>query len=143
MHQAVELLIKRMESNPEEFSGDAHDRWMRHIKRYEEFMTDEERDAILEKHRAIMMTRMHKDIMSELLYGDEQRQEDRRAMLEAASNSLTSSLVFSPSQGVEAMRISPEGVIGIGRATISNNISIDGETLDKPTLRKLKALLKQ
>jgi hypothetical protein len=138
MHQAVELLLKRMESNPEEFSGDSHDRWMRHIKRYEEFMSDEERDVISEKHRAIMMDRMHKDIMSELLYGDEQRKEDRRAMLEAASKSLTSSLVFSPGQGVGAMSISPEGMVGI-----SNNISIGGETLDKPTLRKLKALLKQ
>lgn len=138
MHQAVELLLKRMESNPEEFSGDSHDRWMRHLKRYEDFLSDEEREAIQTKQREIMMTRMHKDIMSELLYGDEQRQEDHRAMVEAASKSLTNSLVFSPSQGIEAMRISPEGVIGI-----NTNISIGGETLDKPTLRKLKALLKQ
>jgi hypothetical protein len=111
---------------------------MRHLKRYEDFLSDEEREAIQTKQREIMMTRMHKDIMSELLYGDEQRQEDRRAMVEAASKSLTNSLVFSPSQGIEAMRISPEGVIGI-----NTNISIGGETLDKPTLRKLKALLKQ
>jgi hypothetical protein len=136
MHQAVELLLKRMESNPEEFSGDSHDRWMRHLKRYEDFLSDEEREAIQTKQREIMMTRMHKDIMSELLYGDEQRQEDHRAMVEAASKSLTNSLVFSPS---------PVTGFPVNNtiAMQADTMTLGGEPLDKETLKQLKALLTQ
>ena len=55
MHQAVELVLKRMESNPDEFTGDSRDRWMRMIKRYEAFFSDDERKEISEKQIAIMM----------------------------------------------------------------------------------------
>lgn len=86
MHQAVELILKRMESNPEEFTGDSKDRWMRILKRYEPFFSDEERKAILVKQNAIMMKEFHDEVMGELLYGEERRQQERemQAQMEMA-----------------------------------------------------------
>lgn len=73
MHPAVELLLKRMESNPDEFvqGHKRHHKWERLIEKYSEFMDKEDKDALKQKYRVIQMDQMHKSVMAELLYGDE------------------------------------------------------------------------
>ena len=75
MHQAVELLLKRMESNPKEFTRHdlRHTRWNAIIHRYDPYMDSNDRDAIQEKYRKIQMDSMLEEIMAELLYGETNR----------------------------------------------------------------------
>ena len=69
MHPAVELLLKRMESNPDEFVTEHRKSriWDALITRYESFMTKEENAAVKQKYSEIQMSQMHKEIMAELL----------------------------------------------------------------------------
>lgn len=73
MHPAVELLIKRMESNPDEFvqGHKRHHKWERLIEKYSEFMDKADKDALTKKYCIIQMEQLHKSVMAELLYGDE------------------------------------------------------------------------
>lgn len=71
MHPAVELLLKRMDSHPEEFINPhrRHSRWSRILRDYTDYMNEEEQNAVKDKCRKIYLEAMQKDIMSELLYG--------------------------------------------------------------------------
>jgi hypothetical protein len=84
MHQAVELLLKRMESTPNEFvsSHPRQVRWDRIIRGYDSYLTEEEREAIRQKYSEIQMDGMHKDIMAELLYGEEQNNFENQTYIE-------------------------------------------------------------
>jgi hypothetical protein len=71
MHQAVELLLKRMDRHPEEFikPHPRFTRWSRILREYTDYMNEEENNAIKDKCREIYMSAMQKDVMAELLYG--------------------------------------------------------------------------
>lgn len=79
MHPAVELLIKRMESNPSEFikGHERHHKWERIIEKYMDYLNSEDREMLKNKYSEIQMEQMHKDVMAELLYGEDPRQDDR------------------------------------------------------------------
>ena len=63
IHPAVELLIKRMKSNPEEFMGNAWN-W---TLTYAEHFTEEENNLIKAEHRKLRMEQLHTKIMKQLL----------------------------------------------------------------------------
>jgi hypothetical protein len=148
MHQAVELILKRMESNPDEFTGDSKDRWMRTIKRYEAFFNDEERKAISEKQNGIMMGEFHKEVMAELLYGEERRREEREAQAEMAQMKTQSQIMRNAAQNLST--IQPGSIYALSaNSALSNTVTIQsdtmtlgGETIDKPLIQKLKELVK-
>jgi len=73
MHPAIDLLIKRMESNPDEFvkGHDRHPKWERIIEKYMEFVNPEDKKVLKEKYSALQLDQMHKEIMAELLHGEE------------------------------------------------------------------------
>jgi hypothetical protein len=77
MHVAIELLMKRMESNPDEFvkGHSRHPKWERIIEKYMEFVNPEDKKVLTEKYSALQLDQMHKDVMAELLYGEESREE--------------------------------------------------------------------
>ncbi len=158
MHQAVELILKRMESNPDEFTGDSKDRWMRMIKRYEAFFSDEERKAISEKQNGIMMKEFHNEVMGELLYGEERRQQEREAQMEIAQMKMQSQILGLQAQS--AMNATQNSMLGQALqpgsvyALAANNaassalhiqsgtMTLGGETIDKSLIQKLKELVK-
>jgi hypothetical protein len=145
MHQAVELILKRMESNPDEFTGDSKDRWMRMIKRYEAFFSDEERKAISEKQNAIMMREFHNEVMGELLYGEERRQQEREAQMEIAQMKMQSQILGLQAQSAmnAAQAIQPGSIYALAANNVaSGTVTIGGETIDKSLIQKLKALVK-
>jgi hypothetical protein len=78
MHVAIELLIKRMESNPDEFvkGHSRHSKWERIIEKYMEFVNPEDKKIMKEKYSALQLDQMHKDVMAELLYGEENSREE-------------------------------------------------------------------
>ncbi len=158
MHQAVELILKRMESNPDEFTGDSKDRWMRMIKRYEAFFSDEERKAISEKQNAIMMKEFHNEVMGELLYGEERRQQESEAQAQIAQMKMQSQIFGLQAQSAmnAAQAIQPGSIYALagnsltsGTVTIqgtphiqSDTLTLGGETIDKSLIQKLKELVK-
>jgi len=78
MHVAIELLMKRMESNPDEFvkGHSRHPKWERIIEKYMEFVNPEDKKILREKYSALQLDQMHKDVMAELLYGEENSKEE-------------------------------------------------------------------
>ena len=153
IHPVVELLLARMESNPEEF-GWAESRWGYLLGQVEECSSDEERRAIKAALRPIHLDEAHKWMMDELFNGDERRAEAERnlmaanrtaqavAQLNASANlsqyqnaigistqTPSQSLVINTA-GQEAMRIQANGQLNIG-----------GETLDAGMLKKMKSAL--
>lgn len=71
-HPAVQLLLSRMKSHPEEFSLDdetlvARWDWPAIMKGYGSFMTEAEKAALLDAMRPIALEELHHGIMRELL----------------------------------------------------------------------------
>jgi hypothetical protein len=78
-HAVVRLLLKRMESNPEEFKSHA-DRWDRVLVEVLEHANGAEIAAIHASIRNIRLGEAHEDMMDELLNGEDRRrksEEDR------------------------------------------------------------------
>lgn len=62
---AVELLLARMDSNPEEFSEGG--RWERLIARNRAFLPMEDQMALTDKINTLRLEAFHKEVMSKLL----------------------------------------------------------------------------
>jgi hypothetical protein len=78
-HDAVKLLLARMESHPEEFrfkEGAYHDRWYNHISAINSYGNEADKAAIAAKGRDIRMAEVHEQIMDELLNGEDRRRKE-------------------------------------------------------------------
>jgi hypothetical protein len=62
---AVELLLARMDSNPEEFTDGG--RWERLLIRHRSYLPMEDQMALTDKLNTLRMDVFHKDVMKELL----------------------------------------------------------------------------
>lgn len=80
LHDAVKLLLKRMETHPEEFPTETgyhlQGRWAKLLEKYAPFMSEAEEKAISDAKRNLCMHRMHEDIMKELLAPEENHDVD-------------------------------------------------------------------
>lgn len=79
-HDAVKLLLARMDSNPEEFKfkdPSYHDRWYNHISAVNSYGNEADKAALNAKIRDIRMAEVHEQIMDELLNGDERRAKEK------------------------------------------------------------------
>ena len=63
--EAVELLLARMDSNPEEFTENG--RWEKLIVRYRSYLPMQDRTAMEDKINTLRLDVFHKDVMNELL----------------------------------------------------------------------------
>lgn len=74
-HPVVKLLLARMNSYPEEFSGcytgygneGPHTRWNTWLRQLQDHMTPEEKTTLNDTVREIRMTQIHHEVMQELL----------------------------------------------------------------------------
>jgi hypothetical protein len=66
MHPATELLLARMESNPEEFADRGHGRWADILADLGTVAPKDEWDILVNKVTAIHMDVIHKQIMQKL-----------------------------------------------------------------------------
>ena len=64
MHPAIELLIARMKSNPEEF---IRGKWDELLARCERHATELELIALRAAHRRIALDSVHRDVMKQLI----------------------------------------------------------------------------
>jgi hypothetical protein len=79
-HDAVKLLLARMESHPEEFrlkDPSYHDRWYNHMSAINTYGNEADIAALNAKVRDIRMAEVHEQIMDELLNGDERRAKEK------------------------------------------------------------------
>lgn len=75
-HDVVKLLVKRMESHPEEFRvGTGPERWATHIDMIQDYGSEADKAALSAKLRDIVMGEAHEDAMDELLNGPEKRRK--------------------------------------------------------------------
>jgi len=85
LHPAVELLLARMKSNPDEFVPKGW-RWRPLMDSYATHLTEEEHAALREGHRAVAMDAFHVAVMNELLRDPEA--EAKAEMARVTSNTI-------------------------------------------------------
>ena len=147
-HPVVELLIARMESNPEEF-GWGEGRWDHLLGQVEEYSSDEERRAIRAALRPIHLDEAHEWMMDELFNGDERRAEAERKLMaanrtaQALSSIATIANLGQYQNGIGTYTTGAplslqNAVTGI---TSANSIQLGNERLDESTLTKIKKAL--
>jgi hypothetical protein len=69
LHPVVKLMIARMASDPDEFSGNTTNRWGRYIDTIERYGSDEDREAIKAAMYTIRMDKAHSEALDELYNG--------------------------------------------------------------------------
>lgn len=74
MHSATELILARMESNPEEFVMGVS-RWSNILNKLSEFAPKEEWKEVLAKWNEIRMDQLHRHVMQELCAPTEQPEQ--------------------------------------------------------------------
>jgi sulfatase maturation enzyme AslB (radical SAM superfamily) len=65
MNKGVEILLARMDTNPEEFDGSG--RWIDLYNQFKKFMTEEEQQAVMNKLKAIKMEQFEQAMVKRLL----------------------------------------------------------------------------
>lgn len=66
MENGIKILIERLKTNPEEFV-ERNNRWMNIVKTYKEFMSAEDRVALNEALRPVLMERFNEDVLNTLM----------------------------------------------------------------------------
>ena len=70
MNEGVQILLKRMDSNPDEFKDDG--KWVSMFNNYKKYMTYEEKTAFMDKLSATRMEQFKQGVLKKLL--DEEKQ---------------------------------------------------------------------
>jgi len=152
MHQAIELLLKRMESNPEEFAESpgklSGGKWMRLVDRYKGYFTEEEKNLFNDKLRELRMDEFQKELMAELLYGEERRRAEaedleyeRRAMMaQQPVHAIKNPNRYAMTN--TQMHIAQALGTGVSVTSSTPSLHIGQETLDESIIGKLKQLIK-
>ena len=86
-HDAVKLLLARMESHPEEFrlkDPSYHDRWYNHMSAINSYGNEADIAALNAKVRDIRMAEIHEQIMDEMLNGEDRRRKHAEGLPSSA-----------------------------------------------------------
>ncbi len=71
MHHSVEILLKRMETHPEDFVQGANGKWLATINAYKKFFNEEEGTAVRDGLRKINLEHMTEEIMKRMVADEE------------------------------------------------------------------------
>lgn len=107
MHPAIELLISRIESNPEEFAEKGYGRWSDIISDLESVAPKDEWNVLVGKLTAVHMDAIHKHIMQELCDPVEKPEQKRLFEGKWVSTSVVST---SPEMYKKFKRVSSRSV---------------------------------
>ena len=77
MNKGVEILLARMETNPEEFENTG--RWIDLYNHYKKFMAEEEQEMFMTKLKALKMEQFEQEVVKRLLR-EENKERSGRAM---------------------------------------------------------------
>ena len=101
-HAAVQLLLARMDSHPEEFrlkDPSYHDRWYNHMSAINTYGNEADKAALAAKIRDIRMGAIHEEVMEELLNGEERRRKENEE--QEYERNLSKSLILTKKQQLE------------------------------------------
>ena len=161
MNKGIEILLARMESNPDEFMG-INNKWVNLMDSYEDHMVEEDRKALYAKYSALHMDKFTEHVMKKLL----EEQGDRKAEIDMYAQQVRSKLQNMAAQQNAAAQQQyyysnaqnqVGGITGLmgslGSATTpsyafhdsnqtATHLQLGKQTLTERTLKKLKALVK-
>lgn len=158
MNKGIEILLARMESNPDEFTtGNKSGKWQHLMEQYEDYMEPEDRKALMDKYNSLKMQKFTEKVMKELL----QEEQGDGVALASASHPTHSGSGQTPAQYTAALAQSMAqtkhtvaanilqnayantSTISLNNSNdISTSIQLGKQTLTERTLKKLKALIK-
>jgi hypothetical protein len=95
MHHAVELILARMETHPQDFMQGKSAPWLQIINGYKKFFTEEEGLAVRDGLRKINMDGMTEDIMKRMVQDEETDRSDRYTSALADSMKKSKTLIAS------------------------------------------------
>ena len=131
MNKGVEILLARMESNPEEFNGEIN-RWGDLLQYYKTYLNPDDANALNEGINKTIQQRFTEKVMEELLDPKSLKLEDvikqyRATGISSVGQTLASSLTTSK----------PWVTAGVLTAN-SNTLTIGNQTLDESTIAHMK-----
>lgn len=135
LHPVIELLVKRMESHPDEFSF-PHNRWSVALDQVKMWAEGANLTAFEKALSKVRLDQLHKDVMDELLNGDERRAKAREqeiAWLQAQT--------MQKQQGLANAQLYQQQHYGVAAgsfAELKQSLYLDGEKLDGSILKKIK-----
>jgi len=74
MENGVKILIERLKTNPEEF-GETGDRWSSVVGKFRQFMSAEDRVALDEALRPVLMEKFNKEVLNTLIRTEQEQEE--------------------------------------------------------------------
>lgn len=121
-HDAVKLLLARMESHPEEFrlkDPSYHDRWYNHMSAINSYGNEADIAALNAKVRDIRMAEIHEQIMDEMLNGEDRR---RKHAEDTEYERHLAAALQHPKQQKMLQAIQQYGNVGVGNVTPSTQL---------------------
>ena len=140
-HPLVDLMLRRMQSHPEEFE-DKHTRWDEALSAIDEYATSEQKARVSRALGDIMLDEAHRDALDELLNG-----EQRRAEIRAEQAAKDAALQQAMQQAKQQMAQQLQGMSTTWTAydEIANiqptSLKLGGETLDEGMIKRMKKAL--
>ena len=123
MCSGVRTLVARMESNPEEFFGEATKWRFMFAANFREVLTEPEKGALHEALKEVRRKEFDTLVVKEILK-------------EEMEDTLSARYQF----GSEAMRIDSSGRLGVSTSTmLANTLRLGNETLSEDDIKQLKA----
>jgi len=130
MCSGVRTLVARMESNPEEFFGDAPKWRFMFAANFREVLTEPEKGALHEALKEVRRKEFDTLVVKELL---KEEMEDTLTMRASGRYQI----------GGEAMRVDSSGNLGIGTSTstmLANTLRLGNQTLNEADVANLKSI---
>jgi hypothetical protein len=112
-HEVVKLLIKRMDSHPEEFrigKGIFDQRWSHHVDIVRDNGSEADKAALNAKMRDVLMDELHEQVMDELCNGEERRRKEREE--QEYERNLAKSLQLTQQQAVQQQLQQYQNAVG-------------------------------
>lgn len=75
MENGVKILIERLKTNPEEFGGEWGDRWSSVIEKFRLFMSAEDRVALDDALRPLLMEIFNKEVLNTLMRTEQEQEQ--------------------------------------------------------------------
>ena len=159
MNKGIEILLARMDSNPDEFMG-INNKWVNLMDSYEDHMVEEDRKALYAKYSALHMDKFTEHVMKKLLAEQEEKKEEFGQYISAVQQKMQQAQLAQQNAMNQAGSLTGLTNTALGsctvpasayaHATISGTVSnqaatqlqLGKQTLTEKTLKKLKALVK-